>query len=323
MSANKIDVLARLSADQRKALEKQDELAADLYAPGQSYQEMRQAYAQERRWWNEGGPEMAKTTDMKIATPYGEIRIREYCPNSVKPGQGAIVYIHGGGWVLGNVDTHDRITRYLADNTGVKVYSVEYTLAPEAKFPQAIEECAAVVRFLRQNAEKLEINPEDLAFAGDSGGASLSMGTYIYLREHDEAAGIRAMLLFYGWFGLRDSLSIRRLGGPWDGLSEADFEFYKNLYFKDEADAYSAYANVLDNDLHGLPPAYIMAAELDPLHDDSATLASIYADYGMTHKYVEVPGVIHGFMHHGRIVAATNEVLKEAADFYLAIETKE
>lgn len=323
MSANKINVLNRLSAEQKAALDKQNEIAADLYAPGQSYQEMRVAYEFERKWWNQGGPDMATTNDLSVPTTFGPVRVRQYIPQSVADSTPAIVFIHGGGYVLGSVDTHDRICRYLADQTQYQVFSVDYTLSPEAKNPQPVEESAQVVQYLRDNASNLNIDPNDLGFAGDSGGAGLSLATYYYLKEHGQESGIRAMLLFYGWYGLRDSTSIRRLGGPWDGLTEEDFDFYKNLYFSDPSDADSPYVNMLGNDLHGFPPAYILAAELDPLHDDSATLADIYSDYGIKHQYVEVPGVLHGFIHHGRIVNAANQALIEAAKFYLSINTKE
>ncbi|MCI1901963.1 MAG: acetyl esterase [Bifidobacteriaceae bacterium] len=315
--ANTIDVLSQLSPDMKKALDKQNELSKDLYAPGQSFEEMRAAYNHEREYWNQDGPVLAHVDDRSVSTSYGEVRVRMYRPND-EPILPVIVYIHGGGWVLGNVDTHDRITRILAKESGAAVVSVDYTLSPEAKYPQGVEECVAVVQELRNHSQLWGIDPHDISFAGDSGGANMSFATYLHLREEEKAAeGIRCMLLIYGWYGLRDSGSLRLLGGPWDGLTSADFDMYKNYYFASPQDAYAPYVDILSNDLtHDVPPLYIAAGGLDPLQDDSKTLAKVCEDSGIPYRFELVEGVLHGFIHHSRVVAAAREVLEHAAAFY-------
>ena len=148
---HKYDV-PRLWTEQMGAVvAKQDERAAGAYVTGQSLVQMRQAYRTERAFWNEGGPSVASSTDRQVPTRYGQVRVRHYRPDAQGPSP-LIVFVHGGGWVIGDVDTHDRITRTLCHLTGAAVVSVDYTLAPEARFPQQIHECRDVVVHIREHA---------------------------------------------------------------------------------------------------------------------------------------------------------------------------
>lgn len=314
---NKLNVPALWSEQQGKAIAKQQELAKDAYSTDQSFEEMRVAYNTERAFWNEGGPVMAATSDVAVHTPHGDVMTRHYRPveSDVLP---VIFYIHGGGWVLGNLDTHDRVCRILAAETGAAVVAIDYTLSPEAKYPQALEECAAVVEHVRANARNWGIDPDHVSSAGDSGGANLALATYLYLRDEKNAADCyKTLLLFYGSFGLKDSSSFRLLGGEWDGLKAEDFEWYKDLYFSNPADADAPYFNLLNNDLSsGMPACHIVGLELDPLRDDSRTLAKILEHTGQTVEYRELPGVIHGMIHHSRMVDEAMDMLEKAAAFY-------
>lgn len=129
---------------------------------------------------------------------------------------------------------------------------------------------------------------------------------------------VKCLLLFYGWFGLTDSSSMRLLGGPWDGLTEEDWQFYLNLYAEDPAAlAAEPYANLFLNDLtHDVPACYIAAAEFDPLRDDSATLAAICEQYGTPFRFELFEGVIHAFLHYTKMLDAANDVLEHGATFY-------
>lgn len=318
---NKFDVPNMICAAQKEALRKQEELSAGLYAPGQSLEEMRKGYEKERKWWNEGGPQPVSTSNFVVNTRHGEIAVRCH-RGSAAAKLPAIIYIHGGGFALGSIDTHDRITRVLADETGAAVFNVNYSLSPEAKYPQPVEECVDVVEYLRAQAATLDIDGDDISFAGDSGGANLSFATYIYLRDQQKHQGIRAMLLFYGVYGLRDSVSMRLFGGAWDGLTAEDYDMYKNYYFANKADERDKYFDILSNDLtRDVPAAFIAAAEFDPLKDESKALAEIYRYFGNPYEYVEVPGVLHAFIHFGRILPATNETLSQASKFFLTAKT--
>ncbi|MFR8300995.1 MAG: alpha/beta hydrolase fold domain-containing protein, partial [Gordonibacter urolithinfaciens] len=221
--------------------------------------------------------------------------------------------------VLGNLDTHDRICRILADKTGSVVVTVDYRLSPEAKYPSAVREVAAVASYLHGQGAAFGVDGERLAFAGDSGGAHLGLAATLHLREELGGSGfVRCCLLFYGWFGLADSSSMRLLGGPWDGLTEEDWQWYLGLYAEDAAAlAREPYANLfLNNMTRDMPACYIAAAEFDPLRDDSATLAAICEQYGTPVRYEVFKGVIHAFLHYTRMLDEANDALEHAATFY-------
>lgn len=304
------------STQMGEVVAKQNELAAGAYVTGQSLEEMRQAYRAERAFWNEGGPSVAMCADDRVPTRYGEVRVRHYHPSDQGP-LPLIVFAHGGGWVIGDVDTHDRITRTLCHLTGAAVVSIDYTLAPDARFPQQIHECRDVVAHIRDRAEEWGVDPDDISFAGDSAGANMAAATMLMMRDEGSLSTVRTMLLFYGAYGLKDSMSMRLLGGTWDGLTEADYAYYLGQYFADPANADDPYFNILGADLSaGIPPCYVVAAGLDPLRDDSRTLVEILDLCRVPHLYNEVEGVIHGFLHHSKMLDQTMEVLNEAARFF-------
>ena len=144
---NKLKVPAMWSEQTGAVVAKQNELAAGVYSSGQTFEQAREGYRKERVFWNDGGPVPASTIEEDVTTRHGRVRVRMHRPDgaAVLPG---IVYVHGGGWVLGDLDTHDRITRTLAEKTGAAVVAVDYTLSPEARFPRALEECVDVVSAL-------------------------------------------------------------------------------------------------------------------------------------------------------------------------------
>ncbi|MBE6484227.1 MAG: acetyl esterase [Actinomycetaceae bacterium] len=319
---NKLNVPAMWTPEMGAVVAKQNELAAGAYSTDQTFHEMRMAYNAERAFWNEGGPQPVSIRESRVATPHGQVTVRMYRPTSI-PALPVIVYIHGGGWVVGNLDTHSRICRILAAESGAAVLAVDYTLSPEARYPQAVEECVAVVQHLRVAADEWNIDANDISLAGDSGGANMAFATYLHLRDVEkDVAGIRCLLLYYGSYGLRDSMSIRLFGGPWDGLTEEDFAWYKNLYLRGPEDVRAPYFDVLGNDLAGIPPCYIVAAALDPLRDDSRTLAAICEHYGVVHAFEEIPGVLHGFLHHSKMLPAAREVLESGARFFRTVRLR-
>lgn len=324
---NKIDVLSKINPQMHAVLVKEAELAGDANDTSVGFKKMRENYVESRAFWCEGGPVMDKKFDAAIEGPYGSIPVRYYYParefgaihTEKKEDLPAIVYIHGGGFVLGNLDTHDRICRVLAENAGVPVVAVDYRLSPEAKFPSAVEEVAAVASYLHKHGAHYGIDGNRLSFAGDSGGAHLSLAATMYLREEKgDSNFVKCCLLYYGWFGLTDSSSMRLLGGSWDGLTEDDWKFYMQMYAKDPVELeLSPYANLFLNNMErNMPACYIAAAEYDPLRDDSATLAAICQQYGTPYRYEVFEGVIHAFLHYTKMLNAATDALKHGAAFY-------
>ncbi|HWB35397.1 MAG TPA: acetyl esterase [Rugosimonospora sp.] len=316
---NKLPVLDLICDQMRAVLAKSAELAPDAYATDVGLEQMRRAYGVERRFWNEGGPTMARTIDAQVPTPHGQVAIRCHLPRGGE-GLPAVVYVHGGGWVLGDLDTHDRIMRALAHESGAAVVGIDYTLSPEAKFPVGVEQCAALVRHLRESGDRYHVDGTRLALAGDSGGATMCLATALLLRDRadrgEPAVAVTALALFYGLYGLRDSASRRLLGGPWDGLTEADLDYYLGCYLGDPADAASPYVDCLGADLsRGVPPCYLASAELDPLRDDTAALEAMLRRHQVACQHDEVPGVLHGFLHNSRMLDAAAVALQQGGAF--------
>lgn len=318
---NKIDVLSKISPDMKAALDKDNSLAGDANDTSVGYEKMRENYTKSREYWIEGGPQL-KTEDIEIPTEFGSIEARVFYPEDAQADAKLplIVYSHGGGYVLGNYVTHSRMSRILAQNSKSVVVSLNYSLSPEAKFPQAVVEIANACEYLAEHAQDFGVDKDRIAFAGDSGGANLSAGAFFYLRDKEREVfkSVRALLLFYGWFGLKDSASQRLLGGPWDGLTEADWKFYKELYSKDVKDLEeSPYANILLNDMsHDVPAMYIASAEYDPLVDDSKALAAVCREYEIPHKYEMFEGLIHAFLHYTKQLPEANLALEHASEFF-------
>lgn len=313
-----VDVLARLTPRMREVLATQERLQGPALAPDAGPREQRCRYATERTFWNEGGPRTARTVDGTVAGPYGPVAIRLHHPVTDGPtsGRAALLYVHGGGFVVGSLDTHDRIMRALADATGAVVVGVDYALSPEARFPQAVEECAAVARHVAEHADEIGVAGGRVAFAGDSGGANLALAATLWLRDHGGPA-VSSLLLYYGLFGLRDSVSRRLYGGAWDGLAPQDLDAYLAAYTRGPQDLASPYLDCLSADLgHGVPPTYLVASALDPLLDDSRALAALLAAHGVEHRLRVVDGVLHGFLHHSRMLPEAREVLAEGAAFH-------
>lgn len=284
-------------------------------------------YRDERAYWNVGGPAMTDTDQMAISAAGTEVAVRVYRPTAGET-LPAIVYLHGGGFTVGDLDTHDRVMRVLAAVSGAAVIGVDYTLAPEARFPQALHECVGVIAHFAECGQRYGIDGKRLALAGDSAGAMLALGAAKLLRGEPESAGvsqevgarvfasIASMLLFYGDYGLTDSASRRLYGGFWDGMAPADLGTMGRVYLADPRDWKSPYLNLLASGLErALPPAFVIGAELDPLRDDSAALGQLLEIAGHDVQWAIVPGMLHSFLHFGRMVDEANEVLASAGMF--------
>ena len=324
---NKLDVLVRINPQMKAVLAKEDELAGDTTDTSVGFEVMRKNYVEGRKYWVQGGPVMKESFDETVEGPHGKIPVRFYYPTEAsvtgkaagKAETPAIIYVHGGGFCLGNLDTHDRICRVLAEKARAIIVAVDYTLSPDGKFPVQVEEVACVTQYIHEHATAYGIDGERMGFAGDSGGAHLNLATTMYLREEKgDAHYIKCLLLYYGWFGLKDSSSMRLLGGSWDGLTEEDWKFYMGLYANDPKELEtSPYANLFLNDLtHDVPACYIAAAEFDPLRDDSATLAAICKEYDIPCQYEVFEGTIHAFLHYTKVLDAANDALEHGATFF-------
>lgn len=271
--------------------------------------------------WTEGGPAMARTVEQQVPTRHGDVRIRVHYPQHRKL-QGALVYIHGGGFVLFSLDTHDRVMREYAGRTGIAVIGIDYTRAPEAQFPQPHDECVDVMRWLAANAGSLDIDPAQLFIGGDSAGANLSVGACLVLRDAGEALPL-GMLLNYGAYSTElYRESVVRYGAGEYGLSLHMMVWFYGLYLRRPEDARDPRLASLTARLEGLPPACLAITECDPLHDDSVLMAARLREAGVAVTDVLYPGTIHGFLEAVSIADVAGRAFDDAARWMHALAAR-
>jgi len=304
------DIDARLDPAMRAALAENDGAVKGYEAELSDLPAARLAYARGRNHWNADRPELASVQNLLVPGPHGPIPVRILRPAPAGALLPVLVFLHGGGYVLGSIDTHDRVMRLLALKSGAAVLGVDYRLAPEHRFPAQLEEAAAVLDWLRDQAASAGLDRRRIALGGDSAGAHLSLGLAL-LRRGDPT--LKALLLYYGAFGLADSDSRRRLGIAATGLSSADLAFYEAAYLGGPVPRGDMRYDCLAGEFHGVPPTWLLACELDPLLDDSVAVAGRLAEAGIEHRFVRYDGVLHGFIHYSRILPKAMQALDEGA----------
>lgn len=275
---------------------------------------VRAQYLAGRAYWNEDGPVLPRVRDHEVDGPHGPIPVRLYYPR-----KGAtlplLMYFHGGGFVYGGIASHDKICRWLAEGSGAAVASVDYRLAPEHKFPTPLDEAVAVLDWAIALAGELGIDPDRIGMGGDSAGASITAGTALALKAADRGGVLKFMLLYYGSYGLGyDSDSSRKYNDEIFGLPEARRRFYRSSYVANEADHEDPRLKQLSADLSGLPPAFLGAAEMDPLCDNTPALSGALRAAGVATELRIYPGVLHGFLHMTRMVTMARDALNDGAD---------
>ncbi|TWI67404.1 acetyl esterase/lipase [Pseudoduganella lurida] len=267
---------------------------------------------QSRLPWQEGGPVMASTVERVADTAAGPVRLRFYDPGTAegetKP---ALVYMHGGGWALFGLDTHDRLMREFAARSGMVVIGVDYALAPEARYPVALNQVVGVVRWLRQHGGAFGVDVDRLALGGDSAGGSLSMGTVLKLRDAGEGAAVKAVLSIYGAFSPYCSPASRqRYGTPQDMLTADEVDEFWNVYVGSTADRNDPYLNSVLAPLHGLPPVFLIVGECDVVTEQSMTMAGCLLAAGNAVKLEVYAGAPHSFIE----AMAVSQVASDAID---------
>jgi acetyl esterase len=278
-----------------------------------SLEEMRERVTVDFAIWNEGAPALARIEDFDIPGPFGLTKVRLY--DSVSSGHNlrpVLVYFHGGGWVIGDLDTEDRSLRQLAMASDCAILSVDYTLAPEHKFPDPVTDCCSAVRWVMQNGKDLGLDALRLAIGGASAGANLALATALLLRDQNELTA-RFLLFYYGVFsGVTDSLSYSQFGNGDYGLGQEAMEFFLSLYLEKPEDRHHPLVSSLDADMVGLPPTFLSIAGLDPLRDDSRKLAEKLRKSNIPVAVREYDGVVHGFTLMGRTLDAANLAVEDA-----------
>lgn len=239
---------------------------------------------------------VARVEDRMIPGPAGEIRLRLYWPTATGPVP-AIVYYHGGGHVIGSLDTHDFIARNLCAGAGALLASVDYRMGPEHKFPAAVDDCFAALQWVHANAASLGADPGRIGVHGDSAGANLAAVVALQARD---AGGPRLRLqsLVYpvGDYTLSGA-SYRKYAQGCGMLTPDAMAWFGRHYLRSPADAEDWRASPLKAPSHaGVAPAVVVVAECDVLHDDGESYAEALHRAGVPVEYREYPGMIHGFL---------------------------
>jgi acetyl esterase len=261
-----------------------------------------------------GGPVMAETTERWVGQTGRRIYCRVFRPvtDRVVP---TLVYFHGGGWIWANVDTHDRMTREYAAAGPVAVVSVDYALSPEAKFPQALLECAAVVRFVAERGAEWGLDPARILLGGDSAGGNLALATALLLRDTGGPA-LKGVLANYPVSDSRfDTPSYREFGGGGYGLNIERMAFYWNVYVPHEIDRLHPLAAPLRADLAALPPVMVLLAELDVLRSEGEALVAKLRAAGVPVETEIFAGTVHGFLRATGTVQKARDAVAMAGDW--------
>jgi len=237
---------------------------------------------------------LAEIADTTVPGPAGQIPVRIYRV-SLEPNQPGIVYFHGGGFVIGSLESHDGTCRRLAHGAECTVVSVDYRLAPEARFPAAVDDSYAATVWVADHAKDLKIDPSRLAVAGDSAGGNLAAVVAILARDRG-GPKLCHQLLTYPVTDLAFKSDSYITNGQGYFLTQEMMAWFGLQYLPPGHDAEDPLASPLYTaDLSGLPPATVITAEYDPLRDEGEAYARRLAEAGIPTELVRYDGVIHGF----------------------------
>ncbi|HEY1707891.1 MAG TPA: alpha/beta hydrolase [Rhizomicrobium sp.] len=263
-----------------------------------------------------GNEPIGNSEDRRIEGPAGDIPLRIYTPIDGKgdalPG---LVFYHGGGFVIGDLETHDDLCRCLANASGCRVVSVDYRLAPEHPFPAAVDDCWAATQYIASHAKAFGIDPARLAVGGDSAGGNLA-AVVAQLAKQSGGPAIRFQLLIYPVTQLgssQDTISMRENAKGYF-LEKEGMDWFTRCYVNDPAHRNDPRVSpLLCKDLGGLPPAYVITAGFDPLRDEGKDYADALDKAGVSVTYVHYPSMVHGFFSFRSLIPKSREAISAAA----------
>jgi acetyl esterase len=260
-------------------------------------------------------PDMKEVHDFTISSKSHQIPVRLFVPHDASPTKSpCFIYLHGGGFVTGSIESHEGITRRIALNTGIRVLSVDYRLAPKYKYPSALNDCERVLDWALNDSDcqKWGINSNNISLGGDSAGGNMT--AYLSQKFRDR---LRAQILFYPLMQLIDFKPPNPGPQDWLQLGFMALKFIDEHYVAGADAQQTSLSPLLEDNLKGLPPSYILTCGLDPLRDEG----KLYADKLMVNainvEYNHEKLLPHGFLNFTRLFPKGKIVLKSASDFLL------
>ena len=279
--------------------------------PGQA----RAFYRDRRTFTQPEPPQVAAVRDLEARGPAGPIPLRSYRPagcgaDDVLP---VLVYYHGGGWVIGDLDTHDVVCRQLSNLSGCAVVAVDYRLAPEHRFPAAFDDALAAARWVRAQAGALKVDASRIAVGGDSAGGNLAAAVALAARDAGDLP-LAFQLLVYPATDQRRGWPSHTTNGQGYLLTKESMDYYHDHYLPDPAlDADWRASPLLAASHAGLPPAFVLTAGYDPLRDEGLQYAQALSAAGTSATLVNFERQIHGFITMGRVIDEANVAVQLCA----------
>jgi acetyl esterase len=280
-----------------------------------SPKEARQMFRDTRAASTPEPPLIGSVRDLVADTPAGPIPLRLYRPHGVAAAAPlpVLVYFHGGGWVIGDLDTHDVLCRQLAAGSGAGVVAVDYRLAPEHKFPAAVDDAWAATRWIVANADLLGIDARRLAVGGDSAGGNLATVVALIARDHG-APAIGLQILLYPVTDAATETRSHELFADGYLLTRESMRWFIAHYLPGPGEAADWRVSPLRaRSLEGLPPGLVVTAGFDPLRDEGEAYARRLRDAGVRVDHVGYGGMIHGFVPMGRLIDTGNRAVSHVA----------
>ncbi|MDC7675662.1 alpha/beta hydrolase fold domain-containing protein [Asticcacaulis machinosus] len=269
-----------------------------------------------RKPWVKGGPVMARTEEHRVPTPYGAVRVRLHDPRPSPEPKPVLIYVHGGGWMLFSIDTHDRLMREYAARSGFMVIGVDYSHAPAARFPVALNEVLATIHWVHDHAHVLGVDADRIAIGGDSVGGNMSVAAALSLRDSGQGDLLKGLLLNYGAFDdVCAPEDIERYGGDGYMLTAEEMVVFWDNYLNSDDERQNPLVVPMRGDMTGLPPAFFAVAQCDVLRGQSLKLADkMHAAGGDAHTIV-YPGASHSFLEAVSIAPLAAQALEDGAQW--------
>jgi acetyl esterase len=272
--------------------------------------EARAAYSAARTVMQLEPQPVAEVRNLSAPGPLGDIPLRLYVPMGTPDGVATpgLVYFHGGGWVIGDLDSHDGVCRHLANASRCRVVSVDYRMAPEYRFPAAFDDSAAATRFVCENAASLGIDPARIAVGGDSAGGNLAAAVAV-LSAQGGLPKLAYQLLIYPVVDLAMTFDSYKRVTEGVLLTASSMRWFIDLYLNDVADRIDWRGSpIRAPDLSATPPAFVLTVAHDPLCDEGIAYAKRLEQEGVRVAHMHLSDQIHGFLTMGRIVRASGLV---------------